>query len=85
MTPRPYTRQELDRGRCTVEHEHGEACSGAGLYIHSACHPSAGLSCLYLDGILTFTCRQCDALIVKVRVAGGSPPPPPPRAKHRRR
>lgn len=84
--PKPLTRVQLDKGRCMVEHEHGETCGGGGpLYMHSACHTGAGVEAFYEGGVMHFTCRDCGAVVVDVLVAKGSPPPPPPRVQRRRR
>jgi hypothetical protein len=63
------TRKELDRAVCAdpdCKHRDHEE-----LYLHPACHPSAGTRCSYnrTTGTLTIRCRQCQAFVTEIAVA----------------
>jgi hypothetical protein len=66
----PAMRQEqLDQLRCgNPECDHTNCFE---LYLHSACHPKAGLQVMYskLDGTMTVSCAECDATVVVFQVS----------------
>lgn len=79
---RPWTRRELDRGRCsnpdcTEEHD--------ALFLHSRCHLGQGVEVEYNHGVLHIRCRVCKAEVLDVAVATQTPPPRPPRRRPPRR
>jgi hypothetical protein len=62
------TRKRLDVAGCSEPncgHDHTV------LFLHSACHPSAGTKVSYdkRTGSLTIACRRCDKLVAEVKVA----------------
>lgn len=62
------TRLQLDIAGCgepNCNHDHSV------LFLHAACHPSAGTRVSYdkPTGLLTIECRRCDKLVAKVKVA----------------
>jgi hypothetical protein len=60
------TQADLASAKCAVD-EHGTE----ELYLHGACHPSAGTRAHYdkKTGVLTVDCRQCRKFIVAIQVA----------------
>lgn len=52
--PPIYTRQDLD--------------GPTPLFIHAACHPSAGTREEYRDGVLHIRCRRCEKPIINIAV-----------------
>jgi hypothetical protein len=62
------TRLQLDIAGCGTPncgHDHSV------LFLHAACHPSAGTRVSYdkPTGLLTVACKRCDKLVVQVKVA----------------
>lgn len=56
MTEPPiYTRADLD--------------APTPLFVHAACHPSAGTRDEYRDGVLHIRCRRCEKPIINIAVA----------------
>jgi len=64
--PPALTRADLDSQRCA---QPGCGCGGV-LFVLPGCHPRrANIEASYLDGILTISCAQCGALVVRIAVA----------------
>lgn len=63
------TRQELDKLKCGNPECTAPNCKT--LYLHSRCHPEAPLDVKYTEGVLTFNCIECEALVVEIAVAPG--------------
>jgi len=64
------TRERLDRQGCGTKnctHDH------AILYMHSRCHPQAGLDVRYVkaDGVLEIHCKLCHKPMAAIQVARG--------------
>jgi hypothetical protein len=51
----------------------GEGCTHdtheEGVWLHGRCHPSAGVSVHYLNGVLTVSCFRCHKAIAAIAVA----------------
>ena len=66
-TPPILARPDLDRAHCETpgcgHTEHGP------LFLHQRCHTGAGKTVAYMDGIVTVTCKKCDAFIAAIAVA----------------
>lgn len=65
----PMTQQQLSQARCTnpgCDHKNHET-----LFIHSRCHPEAGLMISYhlTTGVLGVGCNECGGFICEVLVA----------------
>jgi hypothetical protein len=48
---------------CTTPHDQ------EGLFIGAVCHPGFGVDARYKDGIIAFTCRECEQPVISVAVA----------------
>jgi hypothetical protein len=64
----PLSRKQLDPAGCgqpNCGHDHSV------IFLHSACHPSAGTRVSYdkPTGLLTVACRRCEKLVAQVKVA----------------
>ena len=60
------TREDLDAKGCAVDGDHEKA---EGLYLHAACHITADMQVLYVDGLIKVTCGECDKPVATIRVA----------------
>ena len=65
----PLTRRDLDHmgcstPGCTEKHE-------SGITVRARCHLNAPVEAWYRDGLLTFRCKKCSALVVTIAVADG--------------
>jgi hypothetical protein len=68
MKNKPLTRHDLDPQGCGIPdcgHDHSI------LWLHSRCHPSAGVRARYIKktGVLTICCRSCENWIADIAVA----------------
>lgn len=68
---KPLAIPELERmleGGCGVP---GCGCKDDNLYLTQRCHPQAGVDACYHKGtgILTISCRRCDAKVADIAVA----------------
>ena len=64
----PLTCRQLDATGCSKPncgHDHSV------IFLHAACHPSAGTRVSYdkPTGLLTVACRRCQKLVAQVKVA----------------
>jgi hypothetical protein len=61
------TRRDLDRLGCT---EPRCDCGVGDFWFAPRCHPDAGLEARYWKGELELTCRECEAFVATIAVAG---------------